>query len=298
MYLTIENRKIYLNVWDHVKNPKGIIQVIHGMAEHSDRYIKLGAFFNLRGYIVVCNDHFGHRNSINNYYGEMTNEGLYTYVSDEMFISEYLNKKYEMPIHIISHSMGSFIGQELLSKNINYIKSYTFIGSAYSRSFKMKVSLHLLRILSKFRNKKSDYLLDKLFFLGYSNLFEKRTAFDWLSLNRGNVDTYINDENCGNIYPSEFYKKFGIFLNNLHIPNKFKDIINKKSLLILSGSNDPVGNFSKDILKLEKFYKNLNFSVQSKIYKNLRHEILNEENFLEIYKDIYTFISQNSLYEN
>ena len=31
------------------KNPKGIIQVIHGMAEHSDRYIKLGAFFNLRG---------------------------------------------------------------------------------------------------------------------------------------------------------------------------------------------------------------------------------------------------------
>ena len=52
MYITISDRKIYLNIWDNVTKPKGLVQIIHGMAEYGERYDSLAKFLNEKGYLV------------------------------------------------------------------------------------------------------------------------------------------------------------------------------------------------------------------------------------------------------
>lgn len=47
-------------IWDNVENPKGTIQIAHGLVEYHDRYDEFAKFLNEHGYIVYCNDHLGH----------------------------------------------------------------------------------------------------------------------------------------------------------------------------------------------------------------------------------------------
>ena len=45
-------------------DPKGIVQIAHGMCEHKERYIPLMEYLCGNGYAVVCNDHRGHGASV------------------------------------------------------------------------------------------------------------------------------------------------------------------------------------------------------------------------------------------
>lgn len=293
MYLYPDNRKIYINIWDTVINPRGVIQIIHGMSEYGARYEQFAHYFNLKGYIVVANDHYGHGNSIENYYGELSSDGFNTLINDEVFISNFLDETYKLPVHIVGHSMGSFIIQFLMLKDLNYINSYTLLGSNYTRNFKTYFGIKIVDFISVFRNKKEDYFIDNLMFGNFNNRFEKRTKFDWLSKNRRNVDTYIADPNCGQIYPTLFYKFFLRAIYNLNISSQFNKISNKRNILMLSGASDPVGQYSKGVMRLNDFFEENSFKVRFKLYDSLRHELLNENEKIMIYEEILNFIESN-----
>lgn len=173
MHITISNRKIYINLWDKVENPKGLIQVIHGMAEYGERYEELAKHLNEKGYIVIASDHFGHKNSIDSHYGELGEDGFHTYIEDEIYISKFFKEKYEIPIHIIGHSMGSFITQYIIRKDLDYITSYTITGSNYLKNSKFFLGRYVLKLLSNFRKLKEDKLIDKILFGNFNDRFEK-----------------------------------------------------------------------------------------------------------------------------
>lgn len=46
------------------KNPKGVVQFSHGMAEHKERYFDFMRYLNDRGYVCVIHDHRGHGSSV------------------------------------------------------------------------------------------------------------------------------------------------------------------------------------------------------------------------------------------
>ena len=52
-----DNKKIHTYVWDETVNPKGVVQILHGMAEHGGRYADFAAFLNKNGFIVYADDH-------------------------------------------------------------------------------------------------------------------------------------------------------------------------------------------------------------------------------------------------
>ena len=69
--------------------------------------------------------------------------------------------------------------------------------------------------------------------------------------------------------------------------------INKNMpILILSGDDDPVGNYGKLVVKLYNTYKKQGLNVQYKLYNGARHEILNETNKQEVYQDIIDFLAK------
>lgn len=72
--------------------------------------------------------------------------------------------------------------------------------------------------------------------------------------------------------------------------------VNKNlKIFIFSGAKDPVSNFGKSVNKLYKKYQKAGLSVSKKLYEDLRHESLNENERYEIYNDVLNFLSLKSL---
>ena len=59
-FTSFDNTILQAYVWDDVKMPKGVVQIVHGMAEHARRYDDFAKFLNANGYIVFADDHRAH----------------------------------------------------------------------------------------------------------------------------------------------------------------------------------------------------------------------------------------------
>ena len=46
--------------WEPEGQPRGVVQIIHGIAEYVPRYAGFAAFLNARGFLVTGEDHMGH----------------------------------------------------------------------------------------------------------------------------------------------------------------------------------------------------------------------------------------------
>ncbi|MHA1146007.1 MAG: lysophospholipase [Candidatus Helarchaeota archaeon] len=117
--------KIYYQAW-LPDNPKAVVQVVHGWAEHSGRYMNVVNELVPRGYAVYANDHRGHGKS----------EGIRShvdsfdqYVEDEKIFNELIRKKHpNLPIFMLGHSMGSAIAIYFVAKHEDLIKGLILSG--------------------------------------------------------------------------------------------------------------------------------------------------------------------------
>lgn len=103
---------IYYQGWLPEGNPKAVLIVVHGLAEHSGRYMNLVNRFVPQGYAVYGIDHIGH--------GKSDGTRVYVECFEEFTgtLKTYLNmiKKLqpEKPIFLIGHSMGALISAVFL----------------------------------------------------------------------------------------------------------------------------------------------------------------------------------------
>ena len=89
---------------------------------------------------------------------------------------------------------------------------------------------------------------------------------------------------------------YGLIYNN-KISNA-KKISRDLPVFFLSGIEDPVGNYGKGVKQAGEFYRKAGLrNMDCKIYAGARHEILNETNKDEVYKDIYDWIVKQTANE-
>lgn len=287
---------IFLRVWDSVDKPIGVVQIIHGMAEHSARYDDFARFLNNRGYVVYADDHRGHGLSLGKektlgYIGE---NGFNNIVEDEKIISEIIRTKYnDLPLYIFAHSFGSFIGQEYIIRYSNNIDGIILSGSAKQDGLDVKVGSILASIQNKlFNNKSEAKLIDKLSFGSYNKKVENQsTKFDWLSRDNNEVEKYIIDGLCGFISPINFYYYLFRGLKDLYKIDRLKNISKTLPILILSGNMDPVGKYGKSVERLYNQYRDLDIKdITLKLFEGGRHELLNEINKEEVFNYISNWL--------
>lgn len=60
---SFDSTPIHCYLWDDVENPKGVVQISHGMCEYAGRYHETAQMFNEHGYIVFADDHRAHGNT-------------------------------------------------------------------------------------------------------------------------------------------------------------------------------------------------------------------------------------------
>ena len=292
---SFDKTKIFTYTYDKVKNPKGVVLIVHGMAEHAERYKEFAEFLNENKYIVFCFDLRAHgktapdAQSLGKYPGDLFDDC----VGDMMFFSNYLHETYNLPLYVLGHSFGSFLLQRYIEIYQNY-DGVIFSGSAnMNHQASVAMGLMVARMTKLFCGKNhAAKMIANLSFGSYGKHFENK---NWLTRDETIFNKYQFDKFCGFVCSANFYCSFFKNLKKIYKTENLAQISFDKPMLILSGSSDPVGGFGKLTTKLKNLYEKLGAkNIGFKLYENARHEILNETNKKEVYDDILSFLENQT----
>ncbi len=284
---------VYARCWLPADGPKAIFQIVHGMAEHGERYEDFAKYLCNEGFAVLVDDHVGHGKSVKSdddlgYFGE-TN-GWDALVEDERALTELIKAENpDIPIIFFGHSMGSFIAREYARRygKDERIKAVVFCGSS-GKNPAAAIAISLADAIAKIKGSKHrSNFINKMAFGPYNKKTENRTPFDWLTTDKTEVDKYVADKYCGYLFTAKGYKDLFTILNTVSGKDWYDSIYENLPILLVAGEDDPVGNYGKGI---KQIYNDLvgtgKKDVTIKLFPGMRHEILNETDRAQVYEYI------------
>ena len=289
-FTATDGTSIFAVKWETEK-PRAIVQIIHGLAEHIERYDEFAAYLNTRGFVAAGEDHRGHGKTAGSlekagYFADT--DGWNKVINDNLMLSRRLKAEYPgIPFYLFGHSMGSFLSRKIIAEWPEGINKVILSGSGdFTKSVVMLLSA-IARIQKIFLTAKAEAkLLDKLSFSSLNNQFNPgRTGFEWLSRDEAMVDAYIADPFCGFVASIGLYLDFASGLSYLQNPEHLKKTPADMPILLFSGSEDPVGGNKKLISGIYNKYKESGHLHTELLFnEGGRHESLNETNREEVFK--------------
>ncbi|HOO23430.1 MAG TPA: alpha/beta hydrolase, partial [Clostridia bacterium] len=170
---TFDNRKLPVDLWDKVENPKGIVVISHGMAEHPDRYDDFAKFLNSHGYIVAADEHRGHRNNaIDKVNGLTEGDSWNQTLKDMDTLIDYMKATYKLNVLLLGHSYGSFLSQRYVEMHSDKLLGVLLSGTAFIKSGLIGAGLAIASVQKAiFGEKKTGNLINKMSFGAYNKPF-------------------------------------------------------------------------------------------------------------------------------
>lgn len=297
--------EIFLNRWepDAPEDIKGVVQLHHGLAEHSMRYDRLGSVLAENGYVLNAYDMRGHGKTAETAiakgegrFGQLARKnGFETAVEDLAFIIESLKKDYpDKKIVLLGHSFGSFISQGYIEKYGERIDGCILCGTSGPQIPLAPIGKVVAKVVRAFKGPDAtSKFLTKLSFGSYNkHIANPQTADDWISLNELNRQMYEMDKWCGFPLTVSFFVDITTALSTIHKKKNMKTVPTNLPVFFIYGKEDPVGGYGKTIEKLYEIYqKNGVKNLQIKGYENDRHEIFNEDDKETVEKDVLQWLS-------
>ncbi len=280
-------------------NAKAIVQIAHGMAERKERYDEFVEFLAENGYAVFIHDHLGHGESVQNddylgFFGE--EDGWKTLVEDCYTVTKYAREIFpNKPVILFGHSMGSFI-----ARAYSQIHDMTLDGAVYcgtsgpNPAAGIAVKLADIIASSKGNMYRSEFINSVAFGTYNKRIKPQRTAFDWLTRDTEIVDKYVADKYCGFLFTACGYRDLFSVLKYVSGKNWYKGVRKNLPILMIAGDADPVGEYGSGVKEVAATLKKTGHEkVELKLYKDFRHEILNETNRQDVMNDILVWLDKN-----
>lgn len=261
--------------------PTGIVVISHGLGEHARRYSDFAGALNRAGYAVYSLDHRGHGESPGpNGLGDFGSGAWDALVSDVGQLVEAARSDYpDLPVCLFAHSMGSFAGQQLLIRDSRLVDAAILSGTAALDQF----------LAWRMESGQGEGGLKSL----NAGFEPARTDYDWLSRDNAQVDKYIADPLCGFDLTPESSMSMAMSAPAMADPKEIDKIRKNLPILLLAGDNDPVTGNLKFLKVLQRRYQDAGIMrVDTLLYPEGRHEMLNETNKEEVYKDVIEWMKR------
>lgn len=284
---------IHAAEWTPEGAVRAVVLLSHGVAEHILRYEPLAAFLTERGFAVAGHDHLGHGSSVAEgaprmYFGP---SGSWDWVVQDLYTRRRLaGQRFPgVPCLLLGHSMGSFLARTYLIRFPGTVDGAILMGTGQmSPAILAGGRLTAWEEARRLGESAASPLVMQLAFGSYNRRFApNRTAFDWLSVSRENVDAYVSDPLCGEDLSIGLFREMLRGLAYIETPANLRRMNANTPILFLSGAMDPVGACGKGVRRAyQSFQKAGCRHVEMKLYPRLRHEILNEECREQVFQDV------------
>ena len=261
-----------------VEPVRAVLQVAHGMGEHSRRYLEPLVPLIESGIAVYANDHRGHGATarLKEALGDFGPRGFAALVDDMATFTRLIH--HENPgkkVILLGHSMGSFAAQQYVFEHSDLIDGLALSGSA---------ALDLVTIPQG-----DQAALESLNTVSA----QPRTPFDWLSRDEHEVDKYLADPLCG--FSVNEAGLISIFASGAAAadPARLARIQSDLPVYIFAGDQDPVNDRMTRMWPLVERYRRAGVAnLTTEFYAGGRHEMLNEINRGEVVKNLAGWIEK------
>lgn len=294
--------QIHAVKWIPDKPIKAILQIVHGMIEYIDRYDEFANYLCDNGIMVVGNDHLGHGKTAKTkedlgYFAQK--DGSTILVRDVHRLKKIIEEENKgIPYFILGFSMGSYVLRKYLTWYGKGIKGAIIAGSGQPDNTHINMGLKAIKVTTALHNDRyRSKTLDKLCFGHYNDKIDTpKTKYDWLSTDENVVAAYSKDELCTFIFTCEGFSELLKMVKYDGELEHVKKVPEDLPIFIISGSDDPVGEYGVKIKTIYDLYLRAGLKyVTYNIYEGMRHEILNETDKMRVWKDVLNWIEASCL---
>ena len=298
-FRTSDGCELFTRTWlpDEGVARRAVVQVVHGMAEHSARYARLAEALTARGLVVRSHDHRGHGKTVKSaddlgHFGDGVGWGR---VVDDLIelVRAARSEHAGLPLVLMGHSMGSFMTQQVLYSGGELVDRAVLSGTDGKPDVLAAAGRGVARVERlRLGGRGKSALLKTLTFDAWNKAFApNRTSFDWLSRDPAEVDAYVADPLCGFACSTDLWVELLDALGEIGRPANQGRIRKDLPVYVFSGTEDPVGRKTKGVQQLLEAYGCAGLTdVTHRFYEGARHETLNEQNRDEVTADLVKWL--------
>lgn len=283
--------------------PRGLVQLVHGMSEHVERYAGFAEYLCGRGFVVCANDHIGHGKTVSNMddLGHMPLErGEDILLHDVNALRELVQERLrdgdsraEVPYIVFGHSMGSFITRVYLTRYALGVRAAIICGTGQQPRALAAAGKALTRGIARSHGERHiSGLVDGMGAGAYGKAIKgARTDVDWIATDPEVVDEYQRDPLCGQKFTVGAYHTLSSLVSDATDPTLAARVPHSLPLFFIAGGEDPVGDCGAGVERAAEMYRRAGIErVDVKIYPGVRHEILNEPIKDRVHDDVGSWL--------
>lgn len=282
---------------DDAPKPRGVVQLVHGMAEHIGRYDDFARFLALHGLVVCGHDHICHgQSSTPDRWGKLPlRAGKDILVGDVGKLRALVQARVgqDVPYVVFGHSMGSFVVRSYIAREGAGLAGAIICGTGHVPPATSSLGNLVCKMVATFKGEDTvSSLIEGMGVGAYAKAIkDAKTPLDWLSFNEQNVNDYIADERCGFSFSAGGYGTVTALTREVCDIACCLCVPPDLPLLYIAGEGDPVGSMGEGVRTAAKMATDAGSKdVTCTIYQNMRHEILNETDHQKVYDDVLAWI--------
>ena len=275
---------------------RGVVQLVHGMAEHIRRYEVTAKALNAAGYHVVGHTHLGHGEGakIKGYFAEK--DGWEAVLADTHAVRQWAQERFPgLKYFLLGHSMGSFVVRCYALRHTD-LDGLIISGTGHFDKPILTAGGLIAGLQGLFGGAaKPCKLLHTMNFAANNKTVENpKTECDWLSRDEKQVAAYVADPLCGFMFTAKAYGDMFDGLRMLY-PENLSGMNKDCPVYMFSGDHDPVGANGAGVRKVHDELKLAGIrDLTRKLAEGGRHELLNAINRQEVWQDLISWLDQHA----
>ena len=283
--------------WKDVQSPVGAVHIIHGLAEHPERYDELARAMNQAGLVVWAHHQRGHgTNPVPGIRGHFADRhGWRALVDDAWAVSKALIDDTGLPLAMFAHSMGSFVGQGVLAEHGASYRAVVFSGTNGPPSITERLVRNVARLqLVALQPRNPGLWLQKIVIEDtYNAKFGPHAPPNaWLSRDPLEVAKYGADPYCGFPLTSRAWLDLLDGRVEQSTVEFFERYPRTLPIHVIAGTADPVGGQGKGVRRLlDRLAEAKLTNVTSVFYEGARHELVHETNRAEVIQEVVHWLA-------